>query len=427
MTTIQTTERPQATKNDGLTSLMRVSGGTSESFSRVLQRQRPGGEGGALDAAFGELDAERRPAVREAEERIAKDATASREGGDSSDGIAVDSAKTGAEVGAETGAQTGLERAGERRDGTRSDPGSARPSPQQDQNAGRPESGSESRAAERDASARTQPPAPAGDRSETGAAAERPQAPAIQAGAAPASTKAAGASAPAQGDGGGAAKVSGPALGLRGFRAEAPGVRGEAKPEQLLKQERPEPQRVLGQVTRGLATLLKKGGGDVSLRLNPDSLGAVRVDVSMRDGRITASMRAETDSARQLLTGNLDDLRRSLERRGLVVDRIVVEPGEDRSAAAASRGSAGRESGEPPDRGTTDDGRARWSGPGDERERHGDGGRERSRASGGDPRAVNDRPTDGAGDSNDRDGAEDPSTLGELDGDAVSVRLNAVA
>lgn len=78
------------------------------------------------------------------------------------------------------------------------------------------------------------------------------------------------------------------------------------------------------QVARGLAAALRRGDGQVVLRLHPESLGLVRVSMGVRDGTVTARLEPTTSSARELLENGLSSLRAALEARGLHVDRLVV-------------------------------------------------------------------------------------------------------
>jgi flagellar hook-length control protein FliK len=70
---------------------------------------------------------------------------------------------------------------------------------------------------------------------------------------------------------------------------------------------------------------LKEGGGDATLRLAPESLGSLKVELSVRDAHVRATFRATTDVARDLLIESTPTLRDALEARGLTVDEVVVE------------------------------------------------------------------------------------------------------
>ena len=105
-------------------------------------------------------------------------------------------------------------------------------------------------------------------------------------------------------------------------------------------------QGVLAQVQRGLAQVLKQGGGTVNLRLNPRSLGEVKVELTVKDGVATAKFQASSESARRLLNDNLTTLREALEAKGVRVESLSVEvrPGE-RPTESASGHRTGTDAG----------------------------------------------------------------------------------
>lgn len=66
-------------------------------------------------------------------------------------------------------------------------------------------------------------------------------------------------------------------------------------------------------------------GGEVRLRLSPPELGAVRIEVAVRDGVMTAKLEAETPAARSLLFDNLPALRERLNQQDMRIERFDVE------------------------------------------------------------------------------------------------------
>lgn len=80
------------------------------------------------------------------------------------------------------------------------------------------------------------------------------------------------------------------------------------------------------QVVRGLALALKQGGGRVTLRLNPDHLGSVVINVRVEGSKVAARLETSGDAAHRLLRDSLDGLRSALEARGLSVERIELAP-----------------------------------------------------------------------------------------------------
>lgn len=81
---------------------------------------------------------------------------------------------------------------------------------------------------------------------------------------------------------------------------------------------------IQAQFARGLAAALKQRDGHVTLRLNPETLGNIRVDLSVQADRITASIAAADEQARRLLSADVVALRTALEATGLNVEHIEV-------------------------------------------------------------------------------------------------------
>lgn len=102
---------------------------------------------------------------------------------------------------------------------------------------------------------------------------------------------------------------------------------------------RVEKEQVPTQVSRSLASIIARGGGRLTLRLSPRTLGDVRVDVHVREGSASATFRAENQSARDLLKGNLDALRSALEQRGVRVERLEVVGPHSESADPTEAGA----------------------------------------------------------------------------------------
>ena len=79
------------------------------------------------------------------------------------------------------------------------------------------------------------------------------------------------------------------------------------------------------------------GTYELALDLTPAELGRVRIDVEMRGGTISLSLRADNPATRQLLQTSLDQLRSELEAAGLHAGHLDVN-----SSGADSRGAAAR-------------------------------------------------------------------------------------
>jgi flagellar hook-length control protein FliK len=78
--------------------------------------------------------------------------------------------------------------------------------------------------------------------------------------------------------------------------------------------------RIVGAVRMSAA----RGGMEVSLRLHPESLGEVRVQVRWEGGVLSARLEAATPAARDALEGGAHTLRATLQDQGIPVERILV-------------------------------------------------------------------------------------------------------
>ncbi|MBK9189283.1 MAG: flagellar hook-length control protein FliK [Phycisphaerales bacterium] len=109
--------------------------------------------------------------------------------------------------------------------------------------------------------------------------------------------------------------------------AKQVGARVSAK-----KAQPPLPQRtdrqIHAQAVRGIAAAVKQGGGSITLRVEPEHLGALRVRVEVKGHKVSALVEAGTEPARRLLEEGRESLRAALEARGLNVERVEVRLNE---------------------------------------------------------------------------------------------------
>ncbi len=70
--------------------------------------------------------------------------------------------------------------------------------------------------------------------------------------------------------------------------------------------------------------IIKKGGGEASIKLIPEGLGQVHLHVTVDEGRVSLQMVAETKEAKSLIEGALRDLQSSLGVHHLSVDHVKV-------------------------------------------------------------------------------------------------------
>jgi flagellar hook-length control protein FliK len=97
-------------------------------------------------------------------------------------------------------------------------------------------------------------------------------------------------------------------------------------PERTTLGERVEHVRDLMSKAGGsILRLGKEGGGRMTLRLDPPSLGKLQVEVKVANGMCIARVIAEDPSVKAALTQGLPQLREALEAQGLKLDGFSVE------------------------------------------------------------------------------------------------------
>ena len=93
-------------------------------------------------------------------------------------------------------------------------------------------------------------------------------------------------------------------------------------------------------VFRGLSAMVNQRGGAMTMRLQPPSLGELRVQMTIARGVVNAVFQPATPEAAALLDRSLGSLRASLESHGLTVERLTVQPAPQASASQTAREQA---------------------------------------------------------------------------------------
>lgn len=89
-------------------------------------------------------------------------------------------------------------------------------------------------------------------------------------------------------------------------------------------------------------------GGHVRLRLHPPELGALRLELTVRDGQMHARLETETEAARNLLLDHLPELKERLASHQIRVERFDVEwRGQAHGGPPQGFGDPGRWQGPP--------------------------------------------------------------------------------
>lgn len=88
--------------------------------------------------------------------------------------------------------------------------------------------------------------------------------------------------------------------------------------------QRAAPERFQAVLARGLAAAMRARGGEVAMKLEPRSLGTLRIRLEFAGTRVSGVLEASNAPARDLLDRSLAVLRAGLEARGLNADGLEV-------------------------------------------------------------------------------------------------------
>ncbi len=86
--------------------------------------------------------------------------------------------------------------------------------------------------------------------------------------------------------------------------------------------------RFVGRVARAFH-FAQDRSGTLQLRLSPPELGSLRLELTVKDGALTAKLETETHAARRLLLDHLPALRDRLAEQNIRVERFDVDVGRD--------------------------------------------------------------------------------------------------
>ena len=119
--------------------------------------------------------------------------------------------------------------------------------------------------------------------------------------------------------------------------------RGHA-PDATTKQgARPIPLYAVNQVARQISLSLQRGENHLRLQLRPPQLGAIQIDMDMKDSVLKIGMTTEHNSVKEFLVSSIQELRETLLQQGVKLDRIEVQVNYNlgQSMAQARRGQNG--------------------------------------------------------------------------------------
>lgn len=88
---------------------------------------------------------------------------------------------------------------------------------------------------------------------------------------------------------------------------------------------RPVPFYVVNQVARQISLSLQRGKNHLMLQLKPPELGAIQINMDMKDSVLKIGMVTEDNGVKEFLVSSIQELRDSLVQNGVKVERIDVQ------------------------------------------------------------------------------------------------------
>jgi len=100
-----------------------------------------------------------------------------------------------------------------------------------------------------------------------------------------------------------------------------------------------DPARFVGRVAKAFQTANERGG-TLQLRLSPPELGSLKIQLTVKDGVMSAALEADNSTARRLLLDHLPALRDRLAEQNIRIERFDVDVRQENSGGHANpRGS----------------------------------------------------------------------------------------
>ena len=121
---------------------------------------------------------------------------------------------------------------------------------------------------------------------------------------------------------------------------EATTNRGPATDAVVKQGTRPIPLHVVNQVARQMSLSLQRGENHLRLQLRPPRLGAIQIDMDMKDSVLKIGLTTENNSVKEFLISSVQELRDSLVQHGVKLERLDVQVNYNlgESMAQARRG-----------------------------------------------------------------------------------------
>ena len=85
----------------------------------------------------------------------------------------------------------------------------------------------------------------------------------------------------------------------------------------------------MNSIIKQARAIVKDGGGEMQIHLQPEGLGKVQLKVAVNDGQVNVEMMADNAAAKKALEDGLVDIKQALEGQKLLVETLKVEMSQD--------------------------------------------------------------------------------------------------
>ena len=83
----------------------------------------------------------------------------------------------------------------------------------------------------------------------------------------------------------------------------------------------------LQQIMHQTQYMIKKGGGEAIVKMNPEGLGQVHLKVVLQDGKVNMQMATETKEAKAAIESSIGELKHALSNHKISLDSVTVDVG----------------------------------------------------------------------------------------------------
>ena len=107
--------------------------------------------------------------------------------------------------------------------------------------------------------------------------------------------------------------------------AQRPQLEGQVKMQQVQADSNEQPVDLAKQISEKMLLHLEKGEREFTIKLNPESLGEITVKLLQKDGKMTLSIAAASETTVKLLNGEMEALRMAVRPMQVEVRQAVVQ------------------------------------------------------------------------------------------------------